>query len=171
MARAMIARVSATSVAVSGWASHRRGGSAQWWGARSWSAGRKRLGSTAWKSPEASSPARVAKGTVRRSRIPRVLARLTRMRKIQVRSDERPSKRSRPAQHREPRLLHDLLGDRLAGHEAARQAQHRRALAIDELHECGLVAGAQALEQSPVGLGGARVLEIWRRGVHAACRA
>ena len=37
-----------------------------------------------------------AKGTERASRAPRVLAMLTTMRRIQVRSDERPSKRSMP---------------------------------------------------------------------------
>src|ERR687887_2475525 len=56
----------------------------------------KRSGSTAANSPSVSSRASAANGTVRRSRSPRVRARLTRMLNTQVRSDDRPSKRSMP---------------------------------------------------------------------------
>ena len=57
------------------------------------SAPRKRSGSTAGSS---SSGASAANGTLRASRAPRVLAWLTRIERIHVFSDERPSKRSRP---------------------------------------------------------------------------
>src|SRR5512133_4178991 len=56
----------------------------------------KRSGSTAANSPSVSSRASAAKGTERRSRSPRVRARLTRMLNTHVRSDERSSKRSSP---------------------------------------------------------------------------
>ena len=58
----------------------------------------------------ASSLSSAENGTLRASRTPRVRARLTRMRKIQVRSDERPSKPSRPWITRQPRLLDDVVG-------------------------------------------------------------
>src|SRR5262249_56033871 len=64
-------------------------------GQRSWSAGRKRDGSTAG-SGTASGRSSAEKGTVRPSRCPRVFAMLVRIRKIHVFSDERPSKRSIP---------------------------------------------------------------------------
>ncbi len=52
---------------------------------------------TAGSSSPSSGPARLENGTLRPSRWPRVFAVLVRIRKIQVRSDERPSKRSIPA--------------------------------------------------------------------------
>src|SRR3954464_1829141 len=56
----------------------------------------KRSGSTAANSPSVSSRASDANGTERRSRWPRVRARLTRMLNTQVRSEERSSKWSSP---------------------------------------------------------------------------
>src|SRR5688500_1585019 len=89
MASSTTERVSAERSRSSGWPSHDCGGAAQL------PAGAKRDGSTAGSAcslPLSSDE----KGTLRCSRTPLVLARLTRMRKIHVLSDERPSKRSRP---------------------------------------------------------------------------
>ena len=82
-------------------------------------------------------------GIVRPSRSARVFARLARMRKIQVLSDERPSKRSMPFEHGEPGLLHDLLGDRAARDVHLSHAQERALVHADELLEDALVARAQ----------------------------
>ena len=115
------------------------------------------------KSPSASVAASAANGTVRRSRVPRVFARLTRIRRIQVFSEERPSKRSMPLSDREPRLLHDLLGDRAARRELPRQPQHRRAELIDERHERRLVPGAQSRRQAadrPSAAGASRCVSL-----------
>ena len=92
-------------------------------GAARSSAARKRSGSTAGSSLR---PAR-ERGERDAARLAHAarLARLARIRKIQVFSDERPSKRSRPLQHAEPRLLHDLLGDRAAGDVRHRRPQQR----------------------------------------------
>ena len=84
---------------------------------------------------------------VRRSRSPRVLARLTRIRKIQVFSDERPSKRSRPLSTAEPGLLHHLLGDRAARDVTAGQPQHRRVIAAGQLDERRLLSVAKPPDQ------------------------
>ena len=101
--------------------------------------GRKRSGSTA-----GSNVARA--GTVRPSRSARLIARLVRMRKIHVFSEARPSKRCEAVEHAEPRLLHDLLGDRGAAHVAAGDAQHQGLVALDELDERGLVAALERRE-------------------------
>ena len=53
-----------------------------------------------------------------------------------------------PAQHADPRLLHDLLGDRLAADEHPREPQHRRPVQLDEPHERSLVARAQSAATS-----------------------
>ena len=116
---------------------------------------RKRSGATAGSSSSAASE---AKGTVRASRAPRVLALLTRIQTIHVFSDERPSKRSMPWMHPEPRLLHDLLGDRAALHVALRDGEHGGVVARDERLERLLVAGAQPGEQ--LRLGGASVAAL-----------
>ena len=65
-------------------------------------------------------------GTLRCSRSPRVRARLATIRRIQVFSVERPSKRSRPLEDAEPGLLDDLLGD---GAACARASARRAASA------------------------------------------
>jgi hypothetical protein len=72
------------------------GADAQCPGQRSWSARRKRSGSTAVSPSAASRAAKLENGTERRSRDARVLATLVGIRKIQVFSEERPSKRSNP---------------------------------------------------------------------------
>ena len=79
-------------------------------------------------------------------------ARLATIRRIQVFRDERPSKRSKPGEHAEPRLLHDLLRDRAARDVAERDPQHQRAVAVDERHERGLVPHPQARKEVRVGV-------------------
>ena len=78
---------------------------------------------------------------LRASRTARVRARLTRMRKIQVRSDERPSKALKSADHGQPRLLDDLVGGRARAHEGPRDAPQRGVVALDEGLEGVLVSG------------------------------
>src|SRR6266480_1845364 len=93
MASSTTARVSPDSNRSSGMPSHDSGGDDQEPASRvpSW----KRDGSTDG-SFSSVSPSSEEKGTLRRSRTPLVLARLTRMRKIHVFRDERPSNRSIP---------------------------------------------------------------------------
>ena len=93
MAASTRSRVSPASSSSSGSAAQLRGGVAQWPGNAGWSAARNRSGSTAGES--SSRPASDENGTDRASRRARVRAWLARMRKIQVRSDERPSNRGR----------------------------------------------------------------------------
>ena len=52
-----------------------------------------------------------------------------------------------PAHHRDPGLLHDLLGDRARGHVGLRDPDHRRAVAVDQLGERRLVAVAESGDQ------------------------
>ena len=82
-------------------------------------------------------------GRTRPSRCARVFAVLTRIRKTHVFSDERPSKRSSAAEHAQPGLLHDLLGDRARGDEDLRDAKQRRMPLAHEPGERLLVARAQ----------------------------
>ena len=112
MASEITCRVSAPSSRCSGISAHERGEDAQWPGQRAWSAGRNRSASTDGSSDASSAPASDENGTLRASRTARVFARFVRIRKSHVLSDERPSKRSIPAEHAEPGLLHDLLGHR-----------------------------------------------------------
>ena len=100
-----------------------------------------------------SSPASAAKGTLRDSRTPRVFAMFTRIRKIHVRSDERPSNLVEALQHPDPRVLDDLVGDGLGRDEHPSDASHRGAEPIDELHEGGLVTGAQSFDERQIGIG------------------
>lgn len=72
---------------------------------------------------------------------------------------EKPGTQRRPAgktvdplQQRDPGLLHDLLGDLVAGHVSARDPQHRRGVLIDQRGERGLIARPQGGDE--VGLGG-----------------
>jgi len=60
------------------------------------------------------------------SRSPRVLARLVRIRKIQVFRLERSSKRSIPVEDRQPGLLHDLLGGGAISDVHLGNAEHHR---------------------------------------------
>ena len=55
--------------------------------------------------------------------------------------------RVEPAQQADPGLLGDLLGDLLGGDVLARDAHERGVVAIDELGEGALVAGAQRGQQ------------------------
>ena len=91
MASSTFARVSAPSSRSSGSSDQLCGGSDQPPGC---SGLRNRSGSIA--GPSSSSPASEDSGTERRSRSARVLAWLTRIRVIQVRSDERPSNLGNP---------------------------------------------------------------------------
>ena len=56
-----------------------------------------------------------------------------------------------PAQDGEPRLLHDLLGDRVRADVAARHAQHQAVVAPHELGERILVTGAKSVDQILIG--------------------
>src|SRR3954452_17655836 len=60
------------------------------------------------------------------------------------------------ADDRKPRLLHDVLGDRVGAHVRARHALEARVVARDEGHERLLVAGAQRGEERSVPIPGAR---------------
>ena len=51
------------------------------------------------------------------------------------------------ADDRDPRLLDDLLGDRVAGDVAARHPAHAPGQPVDEVGEGVLLAAAQAVEQ------------------------
>src|SRR6266550_2618805 len=98
-----------------------------------------------------SSPAREENGTLRLSRWPRVLAVLTRIRKIQVRNEDRPSNPSRPL--RTPSHASWTTSSATVSLETYIRATRR----IDEDHERGLVAGAQALDEGEIIRGLARV--------------
>ena len=161
---AITSRVSPASRPSSG-VGQRAGMTAQWPGKSSWSAGRKRSGSTDG-SPVSSAAASAENGTLRRSRAPPRIATLVRMRKIQVLSDERPSKPVDPAHHRDPGLLHRPPRRPRGRHVGHRDADHRRAVAVDERGERLLVAAAQRGDESlassscAVGLGMARLLRL-----------
>ncbi len=93
MARPMTSRVSFPRSRSSGYPDQ-SSGSVDQWPRESVSGVSKRSGSTA--GAPRSVPASEANGRLLPSRCPRVLAMLVRIRKIHVRSDDRPSKLSRP---------------------------------------------------------------------------
>ena len=95
IARETSASVSLDSSRSSGVDAHPVGGSAQRPGEPGWPSDRNRSGSTDG-STSGSAAQTEEKGTLRASRCPRVFAVFTRIRKIHVRSDERPSKPSSP---------------------------------------------------------------------------
>ena len=99
------------------------------------------------RPPAASSGEIEENGRLRASRSARVRARLTRIRKIQVRSDERPSNAIDPADDAEPGLLHDVIGHRRRPHVRARDSAQRRVVAGDQDHEGILVARTESLQQ------------------------
>ena len=58
------------------------------------------------------------------------------------------------AEHADPGVLDDFLGNGVAGHEGASETQERRVVPGDERQERGLIAGAEPGQQLRVGLHG-----------------
>jgi len=93
-------------------------------------------------------------GTLRPSRSEARLRGVGQIRKIQVFSEERPSKRPMPEKHAKPRILHHLLGYGARAHESSGNSQHRRPELLDELDKDSLVAIAQRGDDPDVVHGG-----------------
>ena len=127
----------------------------------------KAAGSTAGPSSLSSAE----NGTLRASRTAQVRARLTRMLKIQVRRDERPSKSSSPRDHGQPGLLDDLVGRRARAHERPRDAAQRPVVPVDERPEGILVSGPQTLEKAAIVVHRMPNLPRGRRTGHGSCAA
>jgi hypothetical protein len=82
---------------------------------------KNRSGSTAGGPPASARAQASENGRLRRSRCPRVRARLISIREIHVFNDERNSKRRSPFEDVQPRVLRHLLGYRWIAHVAERE--------------------------------------------------
>ena len=84
------------------------------------------------------------------------LALATRLRRVDEdaedpRLERRPAFEAvEPAEHAEPGVLDDLLGDGARAHERLGDPEHRRAVALDELHERLLVTIPQPFDERAV---------------------